>query len=569
MPSRIAPMQKTLAFTLLVCAHTVPRLALAETFEVGDDKPLATLGEVPWEALVPGDEVRIHYRAQPYHEKLVLAVSGSQAAPIRIVGVRGPAGQRPVLDGDDARTRAALDYWGEERGIIKIGGASRPSSPRGAYLEIEGLEIRGARSTNSFTSHDGTGGVYADNAAAIFVERGEHIVLRDCALHDSGNGLFVANQSVDIRIERCEIEGNGNVDSNFEHNVYSEALGIVFEGNRLGPLCNGCRGNNLKDRSAGTVIRFNWIMGGNRQLDLVESGSDTLRNDARYANTYVYGNVLIEDDDAGNRQIVHWGGDNGNTSTYRKGVLHMYANTIVSRRPGRTTLLRNSSPNGRAELTSNIVQCGNGVGQLEILGDALGRATLRNNWLPLGFVASFDAPAMIDTDASNVVGGEPGFMAAANGDYRLAASSLCLNAGAFPELGSDYTVTGQVPEPRALEGRPNDGEPDIGALERGMALPWDGGSDAGTEPGASDAGGDGGSGGGGSKPGGGGVHGPDDGVQPGNGEPGASPARSDGGCSCSAAGDSSWAAGWPLLMALGLVWRAGRAAHASGPKKLD
>lgn len=556
---------RPLSLTVLLTAQLTASSSLAETYEVGDGEPLTTLGAVPWETLAAGDEVRIHYRAQPYREKLVLAVSGSQAAPIRIVGVAGPAGQRPVIDGDKATTRSELDYWGEERGVIKIGGASKPSAELGGYLELVGLEIRGGRSTHGFTGHDGSSKTYADNAAAIFVEHGEHVTIRDCALFDSGNGLFVANASRDIRVEYSEIAGNGNPNSNFEHNVYSEALGIVYEGNQLGALCAGCPGNNLKDRSAGTVIRYNWIEGGNRQLDLVESDSEELRADARYAETFVYGNVLVENDDLGNRQIVHWGGDNGTSSTYRTGVLYLYANTIVSKRVGRTSLLRNSSPSGRADIYGNIVQCGAGVGQLEILADALGRATLRNNWLTLGFTASFAGSALVDADASNLSGGDPGFTDLINGNYMLAQSSVCVNSGAFPQVGASYAVTGQAPMPRTLEGRPMDGLPDIGALERGTALPWDGGtSDAGSSDAGSSSGGS--QGGGAVGPGGGVMPVPDGGFPPDENLPSPAAPTDDSGCECTSQGTPASGAGWPLLMGLLLELRRRRKTHAAAPK---
>ena len=62
--------------------------------------------------------------------------------------------------------------------------------------------------------------------------------------------------------------GPGNL---FHHNSYTAAIGITFEYNRYGPLLAGAGGNNLKDRSAGMVARYNWIEGGNRQLDLVDA----------------------------------------------------------------------------------------------------------------------------------------------------------------------------------------------------------------------------------------------------------------------------------------------------------
>src|SRR4029079_4241587 len=121
---------------------------------------------------------------------------------------------------------------------------------------------------------------------------------------------------------RPYIYDNGNVGSLFEHNNYTAAIGITFQYNRFGPLRTGCLGNNLKDRSAGLVVRYNWIESGNRQLDLVDGeDSSLIRSDPSYRQTYVYGNILIEPDAAGNRQLLHYGGDSGTTAAYRQGTL--------------------------------------------------------------------------------------------------------------------------------------------------------------------------------------------------------------------------------------------------------
>jgi hypothetical protein len=122
-----------------------PLMSPAAVYEVGTGKSLATIGEVPWEALRPGDTVRIHWRAQPYHEKWVLCFRGTQEQPITISGVPGPKGQLPVIDGQDATKRPVLSYWGEERGVLKIGGANKPADRMPAHILIENLDIRGAR----------------------------------------------------------------------------------------------------------------------------------------------------------------------------------------------------------------------------------------------------------------------------------------------------------------------------------------------------------------------------------------------------------------------------------------
>ena len=117
-------------------------------------------------------------------------------------------------------------------------------------------------------------GFYARNAAAVHVEVGVHVTIENCILTDCGNGLFAGAQVSDLHVRGNHIHGNGIEDSYYEHNSYTECRGILVEYNRYGPLREGCGGNNLKDRSAGTVIRYNWIEGGNRHLDLVD-GEDS------------------------------------------------------------------------------------------------------------------------------------------------------------------------------------------------------------------------------------------------------------------------------------------------------
>ena len=160
----------------------------------------------------------------------------------------------------------------------------------------------------------------------------------------------------------------------------------VFQNNRFGPLRARCPGNNLKDRSAGLVVRDNWIEGGNRALDLVDAdGSPELRDAPAYRATWVYGNVLIKLDDAPNNQVVHYGGDSGKPEWYRKGTLHFFHNTVVSRRTKRTTLFGLSTNDERVEARNNLIWNRVGGAQLAVC-DGPGRIALGTNWLPRGWV---------------------------------------------------------------------------------------------------------------------------------------------------------------------------------------
>jgi hypothetical protein len=211
--------------------------------------------------------------------------------------------------------------------------------------------------------------------------------------------------------------------------VQTARLITIREYNYFGPTKAGAGGNNLKDRSAGLVVRYNWIEGGNRQLDLVETDSATIQSDPSYRGTFVYGNVLIEPDAAGNRQIAHYGGDNGTTSKYRKGTLFFYNNTLVSYRTDRTTLFRLSTNEERADTRNNVFYV-TAAGSTLSLVDETGVLDLSHNWFKPGRVATFGTlGGVINDDGTSVVGSSPGFLNEAGQDFGLATNSANVNAG--------------------------------------------------------------------------------------------------------------------------------------------
>jgi hypothetical protein len=454
--------------------------AAAATYEVGPGKPLAAIGQVPWATLEPGDTVLIHWRSTPYREKWVIARQGTAEAPITVRGVAAADGTRPVIDGSGATTPAPLNYWAENRGVIKIGGANVPADTTPRHIVIENLDVRGARPPATFTDDSGATQTYSASASAIYLEKGEHVTIRNCILRDSGNGMFVASSdaepSRDILLENNLVHGNGIVDSIYQHNAYTAAIGIVYQGNRFGPLCTGCLGNNLKDRSAGLVVRYNWIEGGNRQLDLTD-GEDSaqIRTDPAYGETFVYGNVLIEPAGAGNRQIVHYGGDSGDVAIYRKGTLHFYNNTVVSTRTDRTTLFRLSTNDERCDARNNVVYV-QAAGTTLALLDADGMLDLSRNWLKPGWVATFGTlTGSIDDDGTAIVGSSPGFVDEAAQNYRLAADSPARDAATalLPAVLPAHDLARQYREHQATEPRPSDGGRDLGAFESASGPPAD------------------------------------------------------------------------------------------------
>ncbi|MEM7049520.1 MAG: right-handed parallel beta-helix repeat-containing protein [Acidobacteriota bacterium] len=464
----LRPLRRTLVTAVIGCFLSVA--ASATDYHVGPGQAATSIGEVPWATLQAGDRVLIHWRATPYAEKWVINRRGTATQPIVIRGLPGPNGEQPVIDGNGAVTASGLNFWNEVRGVIKIGGSNTPPDGLPGHLVIEGLEIRSGRPPFTFTDDGGSSQTYSSNAAAIYVEKAEHLTIRDCVLHDSGNGLFIGafgGQTQNVLITGNHLYDNGIVGSIFEHNSYTEALGITYQENRFGPLRSGAGGNNLKDRSAGLVVRYNWIEGGNRQLDLVESGSSTLINDPRYRETFVYGNVLIEPDGAGNSQVVHYGGDSGTLANYRQGDLYFFHNTVVSTRSGNTTLLRLSSAAENADVRQNILFTTATGSRLAMLnGD--GTLSLSRNWTKPGFVENHSSGGgVVIDDNTGITGSDPGFLDLGSQDFGLLSGSGSEDAGAAlpAAVMPDHLPVRHYRKHQGSTPRPVDDPLDLGAFE--------------------------------------------------------------------------------------------------------
>jgi hypothetical protein len=320
---------------------------------------LASLEDVPWELLKAGDTVRISYRPQPYAAKFLLKGSGTKDAPIRVCGIRGPGGERPVITGENATTRRKLVFGSpsagpihESRAVIIVKGDERDYRHAPSYIIIDGLALRGAHPSHTFIDAAGATRNYQSFGACLWVERGADITISDNELSDCSQGLFTrsiddpasagASISRNILISRNYIHDNGIVGSDRLHNSYVQSVNVVYEFNRYGPPRPGALGNALKDRSVAPVIRFNRIEEGAHALDLVEAEdySATAMADPAYGHAYVYGNQIIKNGETGS--FVHFGGDHIGSNPgdgwgerfFPKGPLYFFHNTIVVRGKG-------------------------------------------------------------------------------------------------------------------------------------------------------------------------------------------------------------------------------------------
>ncbi len=449
--------------------------ASASVYEVGPHKKLSALSQVPWESLNAGDEVHIFWRETPYKEKFVICRQGRADAPIIVRGIPGPKGELPVIDGENATTRTNLNYWGDIRGVIKVGGATIPADTTPRDIIIENLDIHSARPPLSFKAANGEQKIYNRNAAAIYVEKAENLIVRNCLLHDTGNGFFVSSNdqraSTNILVEGCYIFDNGTPGSGQEHNVYTEANGITFQFNRFGKLKEKSVGNNLKDRSANTIIRYNRFEDGNNVIDLVDAeGSKIVRAQPLYGQAFIYGNIIIKPAKTAHGYIVHFDGDSQRGPYYRRGPLYFFNNTVVTDRYG-WIIFRCDLDDVKCYCRNNIFYSvqKRGPKALCSISNNRGQVFVSHNWFSerLKPCANINGRCNVVDDGTSIVGLDPGFMNATNFDFRLTASSPCVNRGTnlWAEILPKHDVLHEYVVHQGNQARPRDGKIDLGAFE--------------------------------------------------------------------------------------------------------
>jgi hypothetical protein len=432
--------------------------ATGDVYEVGPDQKLAAIADVPWVDLGPGDRVNIHARSEPYKEKILLVGQGSKDAPITICGIADADGNRPVIDGADATTKPGMvSAFGatQTRGVITLAapeGSDYGTKPE--YIVISGLQVTGAYPGNEFTDFAGESAEFPDNAAGIFVERGEWITVRNCVIAGNGNGLFVASGDSEETVSRHILVDGNRFDSNSvegrdrEHHSYIEAEDTVYQFNHYTNVREGAEGGALKDRSSGTVVRYNVFDGGARLLDLVEAQDsfEIIGKLPGYRQTYVYGNVFELSDEDG-AYAIHYGGDSGETQVYRKGTLYFYSNTVAFRKDQSEqwsgSIFDLSTDEETAEIWNNVFYATNATTGETPTEVSLERVSGVHNLGANAFSSSIvqwrsederEGGSIDGWDERITIEGDPGFTDGQSGDYRPKSDSILVDAGGDPPV---------------------------------------------------------------------------------------------------------------------------------------
>lgn len=261
--------------------------AEAKIYKVGSSRTYKTPSQLE-NVILDGDTVEID------NEEYVGDVTLWKRNNLFIKGVAG----RPHFRANGVRLRWNKSIW-----LIM-----------GNNIIIENIEFSEAVISNSL------GG----NGAGIRTEpQATNITIRNCYFHHNQNGIFFPdNPKNNILIESCEFAYNGFGDTGFTHNMYinkvqSFTLRFCYSHHI------DADGHLVKSRAAKSFILYNRIAdepGGNssRLIDLSNGGE-----------SYVIGNILIQNAQAINKNLISYGLE-GYTNV--KNELYIANNTMINER---------------------------------------------------------------------------------------------------------------------------------------------------------------------------------------------------------------------------------------------
>lgn len=444
----------------IIFSLLIPTIGICVDYHVGAGQAITTLSGISWSSLQAGDTVYIH--PGTYHEKINISGQGTESNPIRVIGVLDGDGNRPVINGENATTPSSADYRWTDPALVQINclvSIMPSASLLPTWVEIKNLEITGARVYNTFTAENGSIYNYGAFASGIYIRSVQHVLLKNCYIHNNNLGIYnwtgsgdaaYDGLSSDLIISGNNFINNGRYQGYGEHQIYTEALRTTIEYNHFGPNTSGAYGSQIKDRSGGTIIRYNYFDENSElgwMIDLVEpeNGWDAIGTTDLYKQTFVYGNIFRRT--RNHELLIHWNGDNAASTRGRAvvdgGKLLFYNNTVidvsnstdvwdgfyrvVSSRGGSGDCLTQEMP-GVVDMRNNIFasQAAGSNGYLVPLFDDCDNANhvFGKNFATIGY--GLGTVATRTGEEKIISGATAGFVTAS--DYHLAAGSAAINA---------------------------------------------------------------------------------------------------------------------------------------------
>jgi hypothetical protein len=489
------------------------------TYNIGPGQTYTTPGAFDWSLPGPGDTINIYptmsgSNVVPYTDLILFGQRGTPSARIVVQGQPDSGtGLYPIFDAANgvacATYNARSVIWG--LGAFHIGrrgGATFGFSP--GYITLQNLEFRNAYTGNTFTTAGSVTHSWGQNAAGMYMEMFEDLIVQGCTFDANGNGAFAASHATydrpcfDLSWKTNYVWGNSGtqVSGTPSHNTYFETVRVTYEANHYGPIRTGGQGIGLKDRSTACTVRYNFIESGNHEMEFAEAQnhqdlalSMTNNTQSCYANVRVYGNVLFGG--PGFPSSPMWyGGDQGNVQFERKGLLYSYHNTFLMRHNQSESnafkvpcfLVGTSS--GNLVDSRNDIICvypdtqGATPSDLGLLNTsasgalgATGNAHFGAAWASHGYHLTsangyvFNGHIQDSSNVINGVGTDPGFVNQYGGDFHLTVSSVCVGVGtALPgNITTNFPVNKQYHANQSTVARSTSGAgADLGAYQQGV-----------------------------------------------------------------------------------------------------
>jgi hypothetical protein len=124
------------------------------------------------------------------------------------------------------------------------------------------------------------------------------------------------------------------------HNAYTEGIGTVYEYNYFGAPITGTGGDNIKERSAGVIFRYNYIEDG---VDLIalrdpesnrnyEAAALDAQGELLVSKVFIYSNILVARKPTiyNEGPVIVGHGDGFSSSHVRYGEIFFYNNRVIS-----------------------------------------------------------------------------------------------------------------------------------------------------------------------------------------------------------------------------------------------
>jgi hypothetical protein len=418
-----------------------------------------TIGGVPWSNLQAGDVVRLEPGA--YHCKFNVYGVGSADKPIVIEGVLSEKGEMPVLFGDGAVACTEVEW--QEQSIVQVGNLSAllNGGEQPQHIHIRNIKFSGAHPTNTFLDNNSNPGNYSLQAAGLFVVTGNNIHVSRCVFANNANGLVTWNRVSEMSIKNCRFYNNGVAEESDQNNSQCEVDGMLYEGNWYGPLIENARGSNIQDRSANMTLRYNWIEGGDPQIELAAVSPEF--KGVKYHVDGIYGNIVIAHQiQRLSNTMIKVSSDFDEEDTIRAQNLYIDNNTFIAMNTNRTVLLSiNPHYKGFGSVHNNIFH---GYGGELYLLEEHGEIITRSNWLrtDVGDICTPGNGAVKEALPS-IRGTDPGFLNPIEGKFQLAYDSPCINRGCPFGLSVHKPVDSEYEKHQNIKAVKRKSTPNIGA----------------------------------------------------------------------------------------------------------